>query len=88
MIIERLDNELLIYDEAEHKAYAVPAKHEHLIGRRRALKALVAAGIASAISAPTVAEAASQCLSTCARGDFGKQCGPGCRGRCLGRNCV
>jgi hypothetical protein len=88
MIVERLADELLVYDEHEHAAYVVPAEHERVVGRRDVLKTLLAAGVAIAISAPTVADAASQCIQTCARGDFGKACGVGCKGRCLGRNCI
>jgi hypothetical protein len=85
MIIERLDDEILVYDTEDHVAYVVPAKHATT--RRSALKALVAAGVAIAISAPTVAQAASQCIQTCERGDFGKACGPECKGTCRGRRC-
>lgn len=88
MIIERLGDELLVYDEQEHQAYVVPIAHERAAGRRDAMKALVAAGIAIVLSAPTVAQAASQCTQTCKRGDLGKPCGPGCKGRCLGRECL
>jgi hypothetical protein len=73
MIIEHLGDELLVYDQQEHRAYVVPAKYARVVGRRRALKALLAAGIVVAISAPTVAQAAS-CLTVCGFGDHGKPC--------------
>lgn len=83
MIIEQLGDELLVYDQQEHRAYVLPAEHKRVAGRRSALKALLAAGIAVAISAPHAAEAAS-CLARCGFGDRGKACkiGGTCGGTC------
>jgi hypothetical protein len=96
-IEEPLDGELLVYDTVDHRT--------HLLARPDVLKCwrdcrtdrqrrgLLAAGLTLGIVtllAPTVAQAASQCLSTCGRGDIGKACERGgeCRGRCVGRRCL
>lgn len=96
-IEQPLGDELLIYDEDEHKAYALDADltarwHRVKIDlQRRKILALAAAAGASLL-APTTAEAAScgaNAVTVCQHGDNGRACqspSGGC-GRCLGSKC-
>jgi hypothetical protein len=90
LLTEQVGDETLVYDTEEHQAYLVPSSLT--IPRRAALKALVAAGIAIVVAAPTVAEAASckNAVPQCVRGDVGRTCvrSNGACGRCLGRDCI
>lgn len=92
-LTEIVGDETLVYDTSSNKAYAIKApgwkKLKTDRARRLFLAALPAAAFV-AITAPTVAEAAS-CQTQCNRGDFGKQCsrsGNSCDGRCFNRRCL
>ena len=83
-LVEKLGDEMLVYDIEQHNAYALDAKQREQWKRVRGVSARRAflATVAAFILAPTVAQAASQCVAHCNRHDIGQSCGPGCTGTC------
>lgn len=91
-----LGDELLIYDQDDHRAYALDARQARQWNdargprRRHAILALAALA-GAAILAPTAAEACSQphAVRRCGRGDTGRVCdgANGSCGRCFAGSC-
>lgn len=96
LITQELGAELLVYDLADHRAYALDedrARSFREAPTYKARRAVLAGAIAAGLSllAPTTAQACSDAHATnhCGKGESGRACvrGDGSCGRCFGGAC-